>query len=271
MATLRDINRKIGHAEGHLDDLQARIEKWAATQPVEIVHQHDTKTGWHTLRVQNVPEPPEEWVDILGDFAADLRSSLEWVVEALVLANNGTPNTKNKFPIVFEVKDAHLVKVALRGVADAPAALIDTLQPYHRPHRPQPEPLEVLADLANVDKHHHPHAVTVWTKRFLEGLAHSGDSGKSVLAFRPLEDCTIIETGIPGANRLIDETPLIGIRVNPPTAKVEMQLEIPVDIDITFSNGGVVPFDQIRSLVIEVRTIFDGLRPFMGKSQPVTP
>jgi len=270
VVTLRDINRKIERAEEHLDDLQARIEKWAKTEPVEIVHHHDTETGWHTLRVKNVPEPPEDWVDILGDFAGDLRSSLEWMVEALVLANNGTPNTKQQFPIVFEAKDAHLVKVFLRGVADEPAALIDALQPYHGPNRSQPEPLEVLSDLANVDKHHHPHAVTIWTKKFLDELARSGDRGISVLAFRPLDTCKITETSVVGAARFVNETPLVGLRVDPPTAKVEMELEIPIDIDIAFSNGGTVTFDQIRGLAITVRAVFDVLRPFMRKSQPVT-
>lgn len=78
MPVLDDIALKIERAEEHLADLQALGKAWAEAQRIHIVHEHNPESGWHMLRADPLPDPPGKWVVVLGEFAYQLRSALNY-------------------------------------------------------------------------------------------------------------------------------------------------------------------------------------------------
>jgi len=93
----------------------------------------------------------------MGDCIHNLRCALDHIAYALVLANNGEPTIRTMFPI-YDLPHVYSeqVKTRLAGVAEKPAAFINSVQPYHRghlhPNHTGTMPW-VLDKLENIDKH----------------------------------------------------------------------------------------------------------------------
>jgi hypothetical protein len=92
---------------------------------------------------------------IAGDFLQNMRSSLDYLVWQLVIANKKTPGRCNAFPICQTAegweKSLH-EHDRLRGVHSDAVAEIKALQPCFT-NSPNPLPLTVLETLTNHNKH----------------------------------------------------------------------------------------------------------------------
>jgi hypothetical protein len=252
--TLASIALKIERAEEHLRDLQTRGEAWAKAQPVQIIHEHDTQTGWHKLRAQPLPDPPGQWVVIFGEFGYQLRSALNFAVEGLVLANHQLPSKSNQFPIYSDRKpaiDDAGMKRCLVGVAADPARIIDAIQPYHRPDRLDLDALEVVALSANRDKHHDLHVSGV----VLLPAGWQIDFG---------ETAAVAEVGMIHAVQPIGDAQIAALRVIPAEKPFpNMKLDRAPTVDVAFSNGHSVPLGRLPAIVLAVKGVVDLLRPFL--------
>lgn len=180
---------------------------------------------------------------------------MEYMVELLLIANGSTPETTNQFPIISEAKDAHIIKVHLKGVHRDAIDIIEKVQPYARRIGTQRDALEVIADLANIDKHHRLHGSLVATDRpratwFKITVLGSGTADIKLIA----------DVGQP-----ISDANLIAIRFDPPhiKIKVEMNDADPPRLDILFRNGAPFLLGVTPQLVVETRSILKALRPFM--------
>ena len=101
------------------------------------------------------PEPPLRFSVILGEIVHQLRSSLNLLINALVM-KNGYPVTKNhEFPICQSwllFKDA-CKRGKIEGVSSAAKKMIWFSQPYRRSTNPKNNFLYILRELSNSDKH----------------------------------------------------------------------------------------------------------------------
>lgn len=256
MTAIQDASLKVAAAEERLADLRQSVEVWTGDQTVAIAHDHDPKTGWHKYRITPLPEPPSDWVMRLGEFAYHLRSALNYLVDGLVIANGGTPTKANQFPIwsVDDKPSRAGVSTRLTGVASAPCAVIEQLQPYQRSSRTGPEPLETIASLSNMDKHHRLHAVAVVT----------AEPGTIQLGLVPDRDIAILGMVPPyPVGNPIGDTELTAFQVEPPEANIEVTVMSPIPIEIVFRNGQTVPMGGLQNLVEVVRGILDQLRPWL--------
>ena len=269
MSSLHNVEFKIRRAQEHLTDLQARIEVWTETETIGLVHDHDTETGWHTLRAERVPEPPEEWIGVLTDYAQNLRTSLEYLIEGLVISNGGTPKASNKFPIISLAIHAAGFGPCVVGVPPAAIPTLQLLQPYSRPNRSKREPLEILANLSNIDKHHRLHGVVV-TSLALDDLMSMPPNTRLAAYGAVARDTFQVKEYRMLTRRLpIGEAPLFSVRVEPPAAKMDMKGSLqPIDIDVAFSNGEMTSLKEVSNLIAVVREIVEMLRPHFGASKP---
>jgi hypothetical protein len=160
---------QIGRAMSHpLDGCWAKIER--ANHNINRLHQlttsflhlhgHDYRTDInadsteHIYRVFGPPHPPIEFAVRAGEIINHLRSSLDHLVWQLVLRKHSSPSFKVQFPICVTVTK---YKEAIRGgiingIARSAQTIIQGAQPYHRAI-PADDPLAILHELNNIDKH----------------------------------------------------------------------------------------------------------------------
>ena len=106
------------------------------------------------FRVYGNPELPLRFSVLAGEVIHHLRSSLDYVVHALVLANKHQPTHYHQFPICStqkQFKDACQRK-QIEGVSLTAKKLIAGVQPYTTT-TPDDTILSVVAQLDNQDKH----------------------------------------------------------------------------------------------------------------------
>lgn len=143
--------QKIIRAQDHLDLVKLKIEPFTEGKcEVAIEYQNDPDGGSSTLKFAT-DDPGADLAVIVGDCLFCLRSALDHIVWALVLANGKKPGICNQFPICSSCKNfaVEVQKGRLRGVSDKALAVVEGLQPYNG----SPNPLGMLNSLHNVDKH----------------------------------------------------------------------------------------------------------------------
>ena len=112
-------------------------------------------TGEWTIRVEVLPVRLNT---LIGEFLHDLRSSLDHLAWQLVEHNSGKPSSDTSFPILKVTPSTNkqgqrtLPNVA-GGLSTRARALIDGAQPYKLGARYVDQPLWMLHQLWNIDKH----------------------------------------------------------------------------------------------------------------------
>ncbi len=171
---------KINRADEHIRCLHERTQKWLDTPAYEISADMNYYAGEIVLRAHVRREPPSvELGVIIGDVTHNLRSALDNLVWGLTEINLSVcipkfPPVRSAwrdiaFPIfVSPKKYAPKVNAGkhskpmgaakmLWGVKSHLHARFKELQPFcTRPDDPEREPLAVLHELWNGDKHRHP-------------------------------------------------------------------------------------------------------------------
>lgn len=125
---------KIHRANKHFNELKEAIEAFQASKPYRIVADKRSKPGYELYKIFFNQPIPDEWGGIVGDVIHNLRSSLDTLATALVIANGRTGKDiiqNTYFPIgaskeVFEQK---LVK-DLRGASPEARRMVERLKPY---------------------------------------------------------------------------------------------------------------------------------------------
>jgi hypothetical protein len=125
------VKLKIGRARTHLEELETEVKKYFQTTPFQAETSEDPETGDLVTRLKIISQPPVEWGVIIGDIIHNLRSALDLLVSALLLANGKTPNKSCGFP-VYSGKDEFMkdgVK-RVKGLSAEALELIMTIKPY---------------------------------------------------------------------------------------------------------------------------------------------
>jgi hypothetical protein len=253
---------KVSRANVHLDFLKERVKSFAEDiSSYEI----ETKDDWQTAEVfiDGEADPPvERWGAIIGDVVHNLRSALDHLVWQLTIANGYTPPNpipaggkpgsewrRIHFPIyTFEKFDRYpsgrripwrygwpgwsrkKVAGSLWGIRPDLRTVIQKLQPFNRRKNPSKEPLAILDELWNTDKHRHLHLA-----HFLVVLDDVGTVVTSALT--PVVSLRVIEKYVP---RPLKGRTVIGRLENigqhrSPSPYVDVNLRI--TYDVAFEEG----------------------------------
>lgn len=109
----------------------SKIKIYLNHQPYKIVRVADTTTGDVTDIVKIQKEIPEDWSAIVGDIVHNLRTALDYLVTALVIANGNSPSRSNSFPIDNSLEDyENNSPDKLTGLNQNSIEFINGLKPY---------------------------------------------------------------------------------------------------------------------------------------------
>jgi hypothetical protein len=192
----RAVRVKLVRAEKHLNEVIAATRKYAQGE-CSIVLEKDSKRKLFVQRVRLTPSASPEVSAIAGDFLANVKSILDYIVWELVKTTPGnSPTASNQFPITYTASEFadQIARKRLRGVPIEAATLIERLQPYNAGN----SFLGTLNRLHNIDKHRTLNVVTVVADN-TEVVAQSGEFAL-FLGDEELRDGTIFGgIGIPFA------------------------------------------------------------------------
>lgn len=163
--SLASAQAKLARAERHLSELAAAERRFWEESGNDYGATVTTEPGpdgrpWAYQRLHEPPQPPTRLALIAGDAVHNIRSALDHLVFALVLANPDHPDPptrQNEFPI-WEREPKNSDRRAtfgrkLRGIADEPHRWIVDLQPFSRPGSKEAQHLLDVDRLDNIDKH----------------------------------------------------------------------------------------------------------------------
>ena len=150
---LDGVHLKLGRAKHHRDALEQQIEQFINANPYSFIVQENPQSPYYLIRSKINHTPPIEWSAIIGDFAHNARSALNLLVyqlSSLPIAER----TFVQFP-VYDTEAAYLKRKDhdLGGVCAKHRAMIERYQPYQRGNDFASDPLCILADINNADKH----------------------------------------------------------------------------------------------------------------------
>ena len=172
MPSLEAVDAKIERARSELRLLKVEIATFCEERARLIVRE-DCGGQERWVYRGDSPKAPIQWSVRTGEFAHNLRSSLDHLVWQLVLANGGCPDRNTAFPIQDQSSPKNF-KSNLRGVGLIAVEYIKSVQPYHVTVQEYQSDfdrvrigLAMLHAICNMDKHRHlPIAVTQWTGEF---------------------------------------------------------------------------------------------------------
>lgn len=151
------VREKITRAEEHVDGLKAALTSAVGGNAIEVESIEDQPNGKRvTAILKSVDLPPRAGLH-LGDAVHNLRSALDHLMcQLAIAAGNADACDRTQFPIFVE--DTKSARRRFEGWTNALAkgaqAEIDALQPFRRrPDAPTSDPLWMLSELDNIDKH----------------------------------------------------------------------------------------------------------------------
>ena len=264
---------KLRRADYHLREFRKGFDEWLALKPyyVEAHQQPESDEVVLIGRVRNTP-PAIEWGVMIGDVIHNLRSALDSLVWTFSVWKSGPapsdplprndPWRKIKFPIVQESGQwQSAVKGCLWAVDPSLLAEFKGSQPFVTgKHAPEREPLTVLHELWNIDKHRHPNL----TSAFVEIKSIAGytpeDAAFSVVSLKPPGP---FEDGAELAR-------IVWAGLGTPAEKVNMQAY--AVFDVSFDQGppayGEPLFPMLERLCEEVAQI---MARFLGELSQIPP
>ncbi len=164
---LSDYDRKRERARHHFEDLRASIEKFRGHRQEPIRGTFDPSASEYHFDVA-LRGISADWPLLLGDFVYDARSSLDYLITALIRSAGNQENNGSQFPIYgidhiswqeiddyWEKDPQKRIARNLKGTPERTKAALKRLQPFFEVPRTDPSrhPLFSLQVMSNRDKH----------------------------------------------------------------------------------------------------------------------
>jgi len=154
------IRLKIVRALDDLKTLSSEGRKYLGTNPNGVRFEFYEEQGERRCRALLViREPAPLWLGVLaGEAAYHLRGALDHLVYQLALLNKARPSG-TQFPLAIDERAYRAPgrksprNSMLNGVREEHRAIIDEFQPYHDGPNAKVNPLYVVGQFANADKH----------------------------------------------------------------------------------------------------------------------
>jgi hypothetical protein len=150
---------KLEWARYRLGQLSDEIARLMDVAPHQVTHEVNGQMGEYGI-VWDPPTLHGHFGLRVGEVAYNLRSALDVLVWALSANPETISRPRPGFPIMTCKSDFDGLGLRMiRGMTDAAQRLVRDHQPYNRGDRADEDPLAVLSELNNADKHRVPTAV----------------------------------------------------------------------------------------------------------------
>lgn len=232
---------KLDRASKHLHDLKKLVAEYSITEPEGLTSRFEARVPEEgnqpgvAVRVDLREEPDPQIPLVAGDVIQNTRSSLDHLINAVVIRNGQSPSHRTQFPIHVDRlgPKAGVRDIAIEARASKLAnSLVEKLQPYHRVDDPTVHPLALLQDLSNIDKHRQLHVIA--------GYAGKGN----IEFFSPLFPQRIVEVdGLFGDGGLVAYLP-----VDDPVLTIGMEVYLTHSVEVAlreFRHRRDVPIDGL--------------------------
>jgi hypothetical protein len=157
---------KLDGADTHLDALKGTVDGLIGPEPDLLPGEFNPDSGQYVFRAQRDMRVPLPVSAVIGDVVHNLYTALDYLACELVIVNRQSVTSRTAFPI-FQTRGAYDdprsgAPPKIAGMHRDAQALIQQLQPFHRPdlQHPSEHPLAVLYALEQWDKHHALNAVS---------------------------------------------------------------------------------------------------------------
>jgi len=158
---------KFDRARSHADALEGMVRPWCGERQEGAFRiERQGETDDYVIWFIGTTDPPETWGGVIGDCLHNLRSGLDHLAFELAVAYKGiltdSEAGNSEFPI-FGKRAMRSGELRSKiGCIDPEAqAVIQGLQPHLRGDRYSDDPLWLVYELSNIDKHRLLHVVTV--------------------------------------------------------------------------------------------------------------
>lgn len=262
---LQPIDWRLKRADKHLAALDRKRRAFLDQEGGGIVGHFDSDASEYVFRFGG--DPPDSRIGlIVGEFAHNLRATLDNLVWQIVLLRGGSPTSKTQYPIYKSWEGYQSSGWMLRGVGADDRAVIEATQPFEHGGNPEHSYLALLAWLNNVDKHRFVHV----------GFALPATSPITVSYGREGEDAGLFPWNpnpVSGVRKIHyvryspfitadDRTELVraGIETSDPNPEMKMNPDATVDIALSDPQQALTLRDlhRMRSLV---GSIVEAFRP----------
>jgi len=242
---LASARRKLSRAERLIDAVRGAVGEYVASRPDRLVREVDPLTGDHLVYATITRPPNEDIAVVLGDAVHNLRAALDHAIFGLSVdharrALTATEERSVWYPVCRRpVHWEAATKGPLRFLSADLQTVVDMDQPYHAPAglARGNNPLAVLDDLCNIDKHRSLLLVGAVVELQGVGLA---ENVRGRHGFRPPPE--------PGATLVV--------RL-PPDADPEHDIEVYSRVQVQFAPGG--PVRNPVALGLSVENVLDSL------------
>jgi hypothetical protein len=154
---LSGVHLKLNRAETHIETLGKETDAFVKRDPkpfeirTEKTPRAD-KSIHHVLYAVVREQPPPELAPIIGDVIHNLRSALEHLAHEL-----SGKNPWSQFPIFTDGSDFKKKgRPMMKGITGKERTLIERVQPYVASNPARSDPLAMISELSNLDKHRLP-------------------------------------------------------------------------------------------------------------------
>ncbi len=236
------LDRAHTHARELVGMINAYVERSGHTRLVR--DEYVSSPTWHAFKIVLREQPPlANWGVRLGEIVHDLRSALDNI---MWVADPGR-DSQTMFPILSKRGDWNQdrwrnINRRLRDMGPV-LTVIKHVQPYHRRHAPDFEPLALLHKTNIEDKHHVVIPVALPAERFTFQYRITGDSGKRLVRQAP--------------HPLVFDQPAFVIWTEKPVTEIRIQGNISIGIGLEL---GLVGMPGIVKLDVAIMKMFDEVR-----------
>ena len=157
---LTSIKAKLCRGREHAQVLHNEIVAWGKRKPYSFTsHVNADNTRYSLILRVNEVAPFQRWSLIFADCLSNFRAALDHLVYTIAVHEHGSVPPPFDLKLMFPITDSRakfdeaVNQRRLGQISDPVRAVIESAQPYNRPHPPLPPVLSILRDLNNADKH----------------------------------------------------------------------------------------------------------------------
>jgi len=157
---LSAVRAKLARSQEHAQAINNEISAWVDRKPYGLTHHVNSDSTRYSLVLrENEAAPFQRWTLMLADCLNNLRSALDYLVYAVAVSESHSDPPPKWDKLMFPITDCRVKfdNAVRRGrlgeISEPVRTVIETLQPYHRPHPKLPPLLGILRDLNDSDKH----------------------------------------------------------------------------------------------------------------------
>lgn len=207
------------------------MRAWMDRHPYSVMQKVNSDGSRYSLilRVNEVP-PFERWTLIAADCINNMRPSLDYLIYAIAAYEAAPQSASDENRLAFPISDDRekfdqAVASGRLGTIGGPIrTVIESLQPYHRPHPELPSLLSVLRTLNNTDKHH------------LLGLVFGAVQGGKLSLVGDSGPPPKVE-GVAHIGEVKDGTEIFAFTCDPPTPNMHFDRGVEVSVIIAIWHG----------------------------------